>query len=79
MPETINFKVDIPGREVQRLGARTPSMKSIAQFIRSHHYHKELENELIRRASSYPTSALPKFMNEIVRHIEESQNALRKS
>jgi len=76
MPEQINFKIDVPGRDVSRLGPRSPSMKSIVAAIHAYGLHPRLESEVIRRASSYPTVALPRFLADITRHIAEAQNTV---
>lgn len=78
MPESINFRIAAKGDKAKRLGPREMTVAQAVNGIRARRFDPELEEELIKRASSYPTHALHRFMNELTRHITQVQDTRAK-
>ncbi|MHA1948728.1 MAG: hypothetical protein ACW99G_03180 [Candidatus Thorarchaeota archaeon] len=79
MPEKLNLNINIPRPEDKLYGSKRISgrsrsrepvnLQSVTRDIRARNLPPEIEEALIKKASSYPHGALPMFRKNIGQHI----------
>jgi len=76
--ESLNFKVSIPGdAERKPCNFKFLTLDKMVAWINAQNIDEAVKQELIIKARTYPTCALPSFRKNFPRHLSRAQKIVR--
>lgn len=75
--ESLNFKVTIPGDERKPCNFKVLTLEKLTKWVNSQNIDQAVKEELIKKARTYPTFALPSFKKNFSIHLSKAQKIVR--
>lgn len=76
--ESMNFKVTIPGDDRRKpCNFKVLTLEKMVKWIDDQNVEQAVKEELIKKARTYPTFALPSFKKNFTIHLSKAQKIVR--